>query len=60
MRLRTQSECDILFMAFYMLLRYGKYDLNSFGKALKETISLDRKTGSNACVVEGMIGALVG
>jgi hypothetical protein len=47
-------------MAFYMLLRYGKYDLNSFGKALKETISLDRKTGSNACVVEGMIGALVG
>ena len=47
-------------MAFYMLLRYGKYDENSFGKAIKETISLGGKTGSNACVVGGMIGALVG
>jgi hypothetical protein len=53
MRLKTQIECDILLMAFYMLLRYGKYDENSFGKAIKETISLDRKTGSNACVVGG-------
>ena len=47
-------------MSFYMLLRYGKYSVGSFEKAMRETISLGGKTGTNACIVGGMIGALVG
>jgi ADP-ribosylglycohydrolase len=47
------------------LLRYipDKWENNKeefFKKALKETINLGGDTDTNACIVGGMVGALVG
>lgn len=49
-------------LSYYFLLRSIKYnDLNIyFEKALKETIMLGGDTDANACIVSGLMGALVG
>ena len=52
-------------LSFYFLLRYipDKWENNKeefFKKALKETINLGGDTDTNACIVGGMVGALVG
>ena len=61
-------------LSFYFLLRYKEEkeviridnkekEKNLYGfyfKALKETIQLGGDTDTNACIVGGMIGALVG
>lgn len=49
-------------LAYYHLLRSIKYhDMNLyFEKALGETVKLGGDTDANACIVMGLIGALVG
>ena len=51
-------------LSFYYLLRYKEEkDVSDFGfyfKAMKETIKVGGDTDTNACIVGGMIGALVG
>jgi ADP-ribosylglycohydrolase len=51
-------------LSFYFLLRYKEEkdhsDLGFYYKALKETIRLGGDTDTNACIVGGLIGALVG
>lgn len=47
-------------LAFYMLIRYGKDPENAFKNAMAETIALGGHSDTHACIVGGMIGALVG
>ena len=52
-------------LAFYYLLRYSKKlkditDEQFYFRAIRETIRLGGDTDTNACIVGGMIGALVG
>ena len=52
-------------LAFYYLLRYNKKepktnDNEYYYLAIRETIRLGGDTDTNACIVGGMIGALVG
>ena len=42
-----------------MLLRHGDAS-DSFERAIQETISLGGDTDTNACIVGGMMGALIG
>lgn len=50
-------------LSFYYLLRYDENNDNEgefYYKAIRETIRLGGDTDTNACIVGGMIGALVG
>ena len=50
-------------LSFYYLLRYDKKNVTDsvfYFNAIRETIRLGGDTDTNACIVGGMIGALVG
>jgi ADP-ribosylglycohydrolase len=50
-------------LSFYYLLRYDKKkvsDEDFYFNAVRETIRFGGDTDTNACIVGGMIGALVG
>ena len=59
--LRGEDDEDLVkqsfFLAFYFLLRYSN-DC-SFEKAVRETIRLGDETDTNACIVGGLLGAVV-
>ena len=47
-------------MSFYFLLKSTKYEGDIFEYAMKISIQCGGDTDTNACIVGGMIGALVG
>ncbi len=50
-------------LSFYYLLRYDKKNVSDsefYFNAIRETIRLGGDTDTNACIVGGMIGALIG
>ena len=54
-------------LSFYFLIRFGSVDQTNakavqtfYHKAIHDTIRLGGDTDTNACIVGGMIGALVG
>ena len=49
-----------LTMSFYFLLKSSQFEEDIFEYAIKTTIQCGGDTDTNACIVGGMIGTLVG
>lgn len=47
-------------LSFYYLLRSAEQGQQDYYKTIKEIVSLGGDTDTNACIVGGMLGALVG